>query len=258
MNLIHPTAIVSSKAKLGTNVSIGPFSIIQDDVEIGDNTSIASHSVIYNGARIGSDCKIFQGVSIAHIPQVSGIKDVQSQAVIGNRVTIHEFVTIHKASKEQGQTRVGSNVLLMAYAHLGHDSSIGDNCIIANAVQIAGHVHIDDWAIIGGSTPVHQFCFVGKHCMIGGGFRVVKDVPPYVLAGEEPLRFNGLNSVGLKRRGFSSEQLENLKHIYKLIYDSGMNVTQAKEAIKEKYSSDPLAKDVTEFIEKSKRGIIPR
>lgn len=255
---IHPTAIISSKAKLGENVSVGAFSVIHDDVEIGDNTFITSHSVIYNGARIGKNCKIYQGVSIAHIPQISNLQDVASFAMIGEGTTIHEFVTIHKASKEGNFTSVGKNVLLMAYAHIAHDVLIGDNCIIVNAVQIGGHVHVDDWAIIGGSTPIHQFCRVGKHAMVGAAFKVVKDVPPFVLAGEEPMRFNGLNSVGLRRRGFTPEQLDTLKKVYKIIYDSGLNVTQAKEQIKNEFPSDPLVKEVIDFIENSKRGIIPR
>lgn len=255
---IHSTAIVSQKAKLGNNVSVGAFSVIHDDVEIGDNTSISSHCVIYDGARIGSNCKIYQGVSISHIPQVSKIQNVNSFVKIGDETTIHEFVTVHKASGDGKFTSVGKNVLLMAYAHIAHDVFIGDNCIIVNAVQIGGHVHIDDWAIIGGTTPVHQFCRVGKHAMVGAAFKVVKDVPPFVLAGEEPMRFNGLNSVGLRRRGFTSEQLDTLKTIYKLIYDSGLNVTQAIDKIKEKFSTEPLAKEITDFIAKSKRGIIPR
>jgi UDP-N-acetylglucosamine acyltransferase len=146
----------------------------------------------------------------------------------------------------------------MAYAHIAHDVIIGDNCIIVNAVQIGGHVHVDDWAIIGGSTPIHQFCKVGKHAMVGAAFKVVKDVPPFVLAGEEPMRFNGLNSVGLRRRGFTPEQLDILKKVYKIIYDSGLNVTQAKVQIKNEFPSDPLVKEVIDFIENSKRGIIPR
>ncbi len=258
MSLIHPTAIVSSKAKIGENVSVGAFSIIHDDVEIGNNTSIASHCVIYNGARIGNNCKIYQGVSISHIPQVSKIEDVASFAVVGGGTTIHEFVTIHKASKEGNITSVGKNVLLMAYAHIAHDVFIGDNCIIVNTVQIGGHVHVDDWAIIGGSTPIHQFCKVGKHAMVGAGFKVVKDVPPYVLAGEEPMRFIGLNSVGLRRRGFTAEQLDILKKVYKIIYDSGLNVSQAKEQIKNELPSEPLATEVLNFIDGSIRGIIPR
>jgi UDP-N-acetylglucosamine acyltransferase len=255
---IHPTAIVNPKAKLGENVSVGAFSIINENVEIGDNSSIASHCVIYNGARIGSNCKIFQGVSVSHIPQVSKIVDVNSFVHIGDGTTIHEFATIHKASKDGGITSIGKNVLIMAYAHIAHDVYIGDNCIIVNAVQIGGHVHIDDWAIIGGSTPIHQFCKVGKHAMVGAGFKVVKDVPPFVLAGEEPMRYSGLNSVGLRRRGFTSEQLDNLKKVYKIIYDSGLNVSQAKEKIKEEFPNDELVKEVLDFIENSNRGIIPR
>jgi UDP-N-acetylglucosamine acyltransferase len=258
MTEIHPSAVVSGKAQIGDNVIISPYAIINDDVEIGDNTYIGPHAVLYNGSRIGKNVKIYQGCSIAHLPQISGFKDIPTQVLIGDNTTLHEFVTLHKASKIESKTEVGKNVLMMAYSHLAHDSYIGDNCILANAVQIAGHVHIDEYAIIGGSTPVHQFSFVGKHCMIGGGFRVIKDVPPFVLAGEEPLRYNGLNSVGLRRRGFTPEQLETLKQLYKTIYDSGLNVTQAKDKIKNDYPGNAIVKEVTDFIEKSKRGIIPR
>ncbi len=255
---VHPTAIVSSKAKVGENSTISPYAVINDDVEIGKNSFIGPHTILYDGARIGNNVRIFQGCSIAHIPQISNFKDIPTRVYVGDNTTIHEFVTLHKASKIESETRIGKNVLMMAYSHAAHDVFIGDNCIIANAVQIAGHVHIDEWAIIGGATPIHQFSFVGKHCMIGGGFRVIKDVPPYILAGEEPLRFNGLNSVGLRRRGFSAEDLEVLKKVYRMIYDSGMNVSQAKEKIKEEFPDHPLAVEVVNFIEKSKRGIIPR
>ncbi|MCX8010446.1 MAG: acyl-ACP--UDP-N-acetylglucosamine O-acyltransferase [Ignavibacteria bacterium] len=256
MTDIHPTAIVSKKAKLGENVVVSPFATINDDVEIGDDSFIGPHVVIYNGARIGKQVRIFQGASISHIPQITGFKDTASLCIIGDGSTIHEFVTIHKASKEGTQTYIGKNVLMMAYSHLAHDCYIGDNAIIANAVQIGGYVSIGEWAIIGGATPVHQFCKIGRHCMIGGGFTVSKDVPPYILAAGDPLRFAGLNFTGLKRRGFSPEQLDKLKKIFFVLYESKLNISQAKEKIIEQFAGEPFADEVIEFINQSKRGLI--
>lgn len=256
MTSIHPSAIVSPKAKIGLNVTIEPYAIIQDDVIIEDETYIGPHVSIYNGARIGKQVRIFQGASISHNPQHIHFADEPTECFVGDNSTIHEFVTIHKGTKDTGKTSIGKNVLMMAYSHVAHDCKIGDNCIIANAAQIGGVVEMEEYAILGGSTPVHQFCKIGKHCMIGGGFRVVKDVPPFILAGSEPLKYSGLNSVGLRRRGFTSNQLETLKKIYNLIYDSKLNVSQAKEYIAEEFKDEPLAKEVLEFLSKAKRGII--
>ncbi|NUN08280.1 MAG: acyl-ACP--UDP-N-acetylglucosamine O-acyltransferase [Ignavibacteriaceae bacterium] len=256
MSSIHPTAIVSPEAKIGENVTISPFAIIQDDVEIGDGTFIGPSVCVYNGARIGNNVKIFQGASVAHRPQDLKFKDEQTFVYVGDNTTIHEFVTLHRGTEATRMTKVGKNVLLMAYSHIAHDTTIGDNCILANGVQIAGHVHVDDWAIIGGLSPVHQFCNVGKHVMIGGGFRAVQDVPPFILCAGEPLRFEGLNVVGLRRRGFSREQIELLKKVYNVIYSSHYNITQAKEKILNEFPPDPLIDDVLGFIAKSKRGLI--
>jgi len=264
MTEIHPTAIVSAKAQLGENVSIDAYAIIKNDVIINDGTYIGPHAVIYDGARIGKKVKIYQSASIAHIPQdlkfdndesIAEIGD-ESIAEIGDETIIHEFVTVHRGTNDTHLTKIGSNVLLMAYSHVAHDCHIGDRCILANGVQIAGHVFVDDWTIIGGMTPVHQFCKVGKHCMIGGGFRVVQDVPPFILAAQEPLQYVGLNVLGLRRRGFSNQQIQMLKDIYYFIYRSQLNVSQAKEKIIEKFGTDPLAKEVLTFLNESKRGLI--
>lgn len=258
MSKIHNTAIVSPKAKLGENVSIGPYAVIYDDVEVGDNTSIGPHSVLYDGARIGNNVIIYQGGSIAHVCQDLKFKEEPTLCIVGDNTTIHEFVTLHRGSNETKRTSIGSNVLMMAYSHVAHDCIVGNNCILANGVQMGGFSQVDDWAIIGGCTPIHQFCKVGKHCMVGGAFRVVKDVPPYVLAGEEPLRYAGLNSIGLRRRGFTPEQIENIKKAYHLIYDSKMNVTQAKERIIAEMGEIPEAKEIIDFLNRAKRGIIPK
>lgn len=257
MNKIHQTAIVSPLAKIGENVTIEPYVVVYDDVVIGNNSYIGPHSAIYNGARIGNNVRIYQSGSISHIPQDLKFKEEPTTCTVGDNTTIHEFVTLHRGSNETKRTIIGANVLLMAYSHVAHDCLVGDNCILANSVQVGGFAEIDDWAIIGGCTPVHQFSKVGKHCMIGGGFRVIKDVPPYVMAGEEPLRYAGLNSIGLRRRGFSPQQIENIKKVYHLIYDSKLNVSQAKERIIAELSELPEAMEIVEFLNKSKRGIIP-
>lgn len=253
---IHSNAVVSSKAKLGENVTVSPFAVIYDDVEIGDNTYIGPHACIYNGARIGSSVKIYQGASVAHNPQDKKFKEENTYFYIGDNTTIHEFCTLHKGTVETGRSSIGSNCLLMAYAHVAHDCEMGDNCVIANSVQIGGHVHIGDYVTIGGSTPVHQFCKVGRHSMIGGGFRIVQDIPPYILAGSEPLTFHGINLIGLRRRGFTNEDIFKIKDIYHIIYNSGMNLSQAKNKIRESYADDSFASEILGFIEQSDRGII--
>lgn len=256
MNNIHPTALVSPKAKIGNNIIVGPYAIIQDDVEIGNDCRVGPHAVIYDGARIGDRVKIKQAASVAHVPQDLKFSQEPSLFIVGDDTVIHEFVTLHRGTKETGKSEVGKKCLLMAYAHVAHDCVIGDNVILANGVQIAGHVLVEDFAIIGGMTPVHQFCKVGQHCMIGGGFRAVQDVPPYILCGEMPLRFAGLNLVGLRRRGFAASDIEALKKTYSYIYDHSMNVTQALKKIEEELGGNKLVQNVIDFVRTSKRGII--
>ena len=256
MTEIHPTAIVSSKAKIGSNLFVGPYAVIEDNVEIGDDCFIGPHAVVYDGARIGNRVKIMQSAAVSNIPQDLKFVNEESLFYIGDDTIIREFVTLHRGTVDTGYSKVGNNCLLMAYAHVAHDVIIGDNCIIANSVQIAGHVTIEDFVIIGGGTPVHQFCKVGQHSMTGGGFRIVKDVPPYVVAGNEPLKFGGLNIIGLRRRGFSNEEIMTLKKVYQLIYNSGLNVSQAISKIKNEVNENKLVQNVIDFIENSNRGII--
>jgi UDP-N-acetylglucosamine acyltransferase len=250
----HPTAIVSPKARLGENVTLAPFSIVHDNVEIGDNSYIGPHAVIYDGARIGKSVTIYQGASVAHRPQDLKFNNEETYFYIGDNTTVHEFVTLHRGTHETGESRVGKNVLLMAYSHVAHDCRVGDNCILANCVQLAGHVHVEDWAIIGGDVSVHQFTTIGKHVMIGGGYRVVKDVPPYILVAGEPLRYGGVNLVGLRRRGFSNEQINNLKRAYTVLYSSKYNVTQALAVLQEQ-QLDEIVLGMIDFVKASKRGI---
>jgi len=256
MNTIHSTAIVSGKAKIGNNVTILPYTIIEDNVEIGDDCTIGPSAVIYNGARIGNRVRIHQSASVANVPQDLKFANEDSLFIIEDDTIIREFVTLHRGTKDTGFSRIGKKCLLMAYAHVAHDSVIGDNCILSNGVQIAGHVKIEDYVIIGGLSPVHQFCIVGQHAMIGGGFRAVQDVPPYILAANEPLEYKGLNLVGLRRRGFSLPDIEALKKTYGYIYSKSLNVSQAKEKIVEELGDNLLVKNVLDFLSRSKRGLI--
>lgn len=256
MSTIHPTAIVNPDAKIGDNIIVGPYSIIEGDVEIGDDCSIGPSVVVYNGARIGNRVKIFQGASVSNLPQDLKFSGEPTQFYIGDDTVIREFATLHRGTNETGKSQVGKNCLLMAYAHVAHDCVLGDNCIIANSVQIGGHVHIDDWVIIGGSTPVHQFSLIGAHAMIGGGYRVTQDVPPFILTAGEPLGYLGLNVIGLRRRGFKAEDIQIIKEAYGLIYSNSNNVSQAVKIIQEKMGENIYIQKILEFFSKSKRGIV--
>jgi UDP-N-acetylglucosamine acyltransferase len=256
MTNIHNTALVSTKAEIGENITVGAFTVIEDNVKIGYNCTIGPNVVIYDGARIGNNVKIYQGASVANHPQDLKFDNEESLFEIGDNTIIREFATLHRGTKELKTSIVGKNCLLMAYSHVAHDCIVGDNCILANCVQLGGHVEIEDWVIIGGGTLVHQFEKIGKHAMIGGGFRVTSDVPPYILAAGEPLKYNGLNVVGLRRRGFTNNDIYKLKEIYSLIYSQSLNLSQAKEKIKNDYPEDVLAESVLEFIAKSNRGLI--
>jgi len=256
MSNIHSSALISPKAELGDNISVGPFTVIEDNVKIGNNCIIGPNVIIYDGARIGNNVKIYQGASVANHPQDLKFNNEESVFEIGDNTIIREFATLHRGTIELKKSVIGKNCLLMAYAHVAHDCIVGDNCILANCVQLGGHVEIDDWVIIGGGTLVHQFEKVGKHAMIGGGFRITSDVPPFVLAAGEPLNYNGLNTIGLRRRGFSNDDIYKLKEIYSFIYSKGLNLSQAKDKIKANYDQDPLAETILEFIEKSTRGIM--
>ncbi len=253
---IDPRAVVSPKATIGEDVYIGPFVVVEDDVVIGDRTWIGPSAVIYNGSRIGRDCKIHQGASVGNAPQDLKYKGEPTLLEMGDNVTVREYVTLNRGTTESGKTMIGSNCLFMAYSHVAHDCTVGNNVILANCVALGGHVKLGNWVIVGGLTPVHQFCLVGDHAMIGGGFRVVKDVPPYVLAGHEPLAFEGLNLLGLRRRNFPSKTIEMLDHTFRLLYRSNLNVSQAVVRIQEEVELIPEVQNVLDFILRSKRGII--
>ena len=214
MSKIHPTAIVSPKAKIGNDVEIGPFSVIYDDVEIGNNTEIGPHVNIYDGARIGNRVKIFQGASISNKPQDLKFADEKTFLHIGEDTIIREFATLHRGTIATWHTKIGKNCLLMAYTHVAHDCTLGDNIILANSVQLGGHVDIDDWSILGGGCAMHQFVKIGAHVMASGGTMANSDIPPYITVTGVPARFVGLNSIGLKRRGFTNDDISTIKDAY--------------------------------------------
>lgn len=253
---IDSLAVVSPKATIGDGVQVGPFAVIEDDVAIGEGTTIGAHAVVHSGSRIGRECRIHPMAAIGGLPQDLKFKGEPTTLEIGDKTVVREFVTLNRATAETGRTIIGSNCLFMAYSHVGHDCVVGDNVILANCCGLGGHVHLGNWVILGALTPVHQFCHIGDHAMIGGGFRVVKDVPPYILAGSEPLIFAGLNIIGLRRRGFSAKSIELLNKTYRLIYRSSLNVSQAVARIAEEVEPSPEVEAVLSFIAKSKRGII--
>jgi len=253
---IHPKAIVDDNAKIGNNVSIGAYSIIDKNTSIGDNTVIKEHVIIRENSIIGQNCSIFQGAVLGEIPQDLKFDNEHSILTVGDNTTIREYVTLNRGTKDRGETNIGNNVLLMAYVHIGHDSNIKDNVIIANSVQVGGHVTVENNAIIGGSTPIHQFCKVGTFSIIGGGLRIVQDVPPYIMAAGEPLKFIGINAIGLRRNNFSIEIRKQLKLAYKYIYNSGINTKEAINNIKSNIDQIDEVNNIISFIQNSNRGII--
>ena len=256
MKNIHPTAIVNPGAKLGENLIVGPYAVVEGDVEIGNDCFVGAHAVIYSGARIGNRIKIFQGCSVANLPQDLKFGGEKTLFIIGDDTVIREFATLHRGTLETGKSQVGKNCLLMAYSHIPHDCVVGDNCIIANAVQIGGHSHIEDYVIIGGLAGLHQFSRVGEHSMIGGAAKITQDVPPYILASHNPAIFIGLNVVGLRRRGFKTEDIQILKEAYKYLYDKSLNVSQAVKVIESKLGSNEYVQKILNFLSGTKRGIV--
>ncbi len=252
----QPLAYVNPQARVAKNVVIEPFVNIEKNVEIGEGTWIGSNVTIMEGARIGRNCKIFPGAVVAAIPQDLKFAGEETLVRIGDYVTIREFVTINRGTKANNETVIGNNCLLMAYVHVAHDCIIGNNVILANAATLAGHITIEDWAIVGGLAAVHQFVHIGTHTMISGGALVRKDVPPFVKAAREPLSYVGINSIGLRRRGFTPEQINQIQDIYRILYVKGYNVTQAVQIIEAELPATPERDDILAFINRSKRGIM--
>ncbi len=252
----QPLAYVHPQAKIAANVVIEPFATIHKNVEIGEGSWIGSNVTIMEGARIGKNCRVFPGAVISAIPQDLKFDGEETVVEIGDNTTIREFVTINRGTKASNKTVIGNNCLLMAYVHVAHDCYIGNNCILANAANLAGHIVIDDFAILGGLSAVHQFVNIGQHVMISGGSLVRKDVPPYTKAARDPLSFVGINSIGLRRRGFSSEQINDIQDIYRVIYLKNLNVSQAITYIETEMPATPERDEILSFINKSSRGIM--
>jgi UDP-N-acetylglucosamine acyltransferase len=255
---IDKRAVVSPKAQIGDNVCVGPFTVIEDDVVIGDGCKIAANVLIANGARVGKNCTIHHAAVVSNAPQDLKYAGEETISEVGDNTVIREFVTIHRGTAETGKTIVGSDCLLMANVHIAHDCRVGNKCILANVVALGGHAKLGDWVIIGGLTPVHQFVTIGSHAMLGGGFRAVQDVPPYVLAGREPLRYDGINIIGLRRRGFTREQIENIEKAYHVLYSSGLMFSEAVKKIENEFPQTDEISTIVSFLKSSTRGIIRR
>lgn len=255
--MIDPTAIVHSGARLGDNVSVGPYSVIGEHVEIGENTQVGPHVVITGHTRIGRDNRIFQFSSLGEVPQDKKYKDEPTRLEIGDRNVIREFCTFNcGTAQDAGVTRIGDDNWIMAYVHVAHDCQVGNHTIFANNAQLAGHVQVGDFAILGGFTGVHQFCHVGAHCITAVGSVVLKDIPPYVTAAGNTARPHGINSEGLKRRGFSGEAMARIKRAYKILYRSGLTLEEARRTLVAEAQSYPEIQVLSDFLAHSARGII--
>ncbi len=252
----QPLANIHPDAKIGRDVIIEPFVTIHGNVEIGDGTHIMSGATIMDGARIGKNCKIFPGAVISAIPQDLKFKGEETTAIIGDNTTLRECVTVNRGTAAKGKTVVGSNCLIMAYCHVAHDCVIGNHVIISNATQCAGEVQVDDYAVIGGGSLIHQFCHLGPHVMIQGGALINKDIPPFVKAAREPISYAGVNSIGLRRRGFSNETITNIQEIYRFLYLSGLNFMDAIDRIEAELPSSKERDEIILFVRNAKRGII--
>lgn len=250
MNQIHPDA------KIGKGTTVGPYTVIYENVEIGDNCEIANNVTIFPGARIGNNVKIFPGAVISGIPQDLKFRGEDTLAIIGDHTTIRECATVNRGTASKGQTIVGMNCLIMAYTHIAHDCKIGNGVIISNATQLAGEVIVDDCAVIGGGSLVHQFCHLGRNIMLQGGALVNKDIPPFVKAAREPISFVGLNSVGMHRHNFDPETIAIITEVYRILYLSDLNVTNATRQILETVPESKVRDEILDFIQNSQRGII--
>ena len=252
----QPLAFIHTDSKIARNVVIEPFVTIEKDVEIGSGTWIGSNVTIMEGARIGKNCRIFPGAVISAIPQDLKFEGEKSLTIIGDDCTIRECATINRGTSASGKTIVGNNCLIMAYAHIAHDCVVGNNCVIVNSVALGGHVTIGDYAIIGGLSAIHQFVSVGKHAMVSGGSLVRKDVPPYIKAAREPLSFVGINSIGLRRRGFDSKVIMQIQSIYRTLYQKKYNNTQAVSIMEAEMEATKERDEIIQFIKNSQRGIM--
>ena len=252
----QPLAYVHPGAKIAKNVVIEPFTTINNNVVIGEGTWIGSNVTIMEGARIGKNCNIFPGSVISAMPQDLKYDDEDTTVEIGNNVTIRECVTINRGTIDKMKTVIGDNCLIMAYCHIAHDCTVGNNCIFSNNSTLAGHTMVGNYVVLAGMTAVHQFCSIGNHAFVTGGSLVRKDVPPYVKAAREPLSYVGINSVGLRRRGFTSEKIREIQNIYRLLYQKNYNNSQAAAIIEAEMEATPERDEILQFIKNSHRGIM--
>ncbi|MEY3452026.1 MAG: hypothetical protein RL711_1854 [Bacteroidota bacterium] len=254
--MISPLAHIHPEAQIGNNVTIEPFAMVHKDTVIGEGTWIGSHACILDGARIGKNCKIFQGAVISGVPQDLKFAGEITTAEIGDNSVIREYVTINRGTIDKFKTVIGKNCLIMAYVHAGHDCIIGNNVIIGNATQLAGHVIVDDFAIFGGSCAVQQFIKIGAHSYIAGGSLIRKDIPPFVKAGREPVSYVGVNSVGLRRRGYTNEQISDIQETYRYLYLRKLNNTKALEFIENQIRPSEERDEIVNFVRQSEKGVM--
>jgi UDP-N-acetylglucosamine acyltransferase len=250
LSYIHP------KANLGNNVTVEPFAYIGEDVIIGDDSWIGPHASVMTGTTLGCNCKVFPSAVVGAIPQDLKYRGENSTLIIGDNVIIRECATLNRGTEAAMTTKIGNNTLLMAYVHVAHDCFIGNNCIIANSVNLAGHIEINDFVIIGGMSAVHQFVKIGDHSMIGGGSLVRKDVPPYVKAAREPLSYAGVNSIGLRRRGFTNDQINHIQDIYRILFVKGYNIHKALDTIEATIPNSDEKEYILSFVKGADRGLM--
>lgn len=251
-----PNSIVHPNAQLGSNVKIDPFSIIEEDVVVGDNTWIGAHAYVKSGTRIGNNCKIYHGAIVGGDPQDLKFKDEKTHLEISDDVTIREYCTINRGTRATGSTQIKRKALIMAYSHVAHDCLVDEHAILANNVQLAGHVYVGAHAIIGGMTAVQQFVQIGDHAFVGGGTLVRKDVPPYIRVAREPLSYVGVNKIGLRRRGFSKAQIRHISNIYRYLFVKHHNLSLGMRKMAKEIEDDAVKEEIMEFIAKSNKGII--
>lgn len=254
--MIQPLAYIHPQAKIADNVVIEPFVTIHKNVEIGEGTWIGPNVTIMDGARIGKNCRIFPGAVISGIPQDLKFDGEETIVEIGDNTTIRECVTINRGTKDRWKTSIGKNCLIMAYCHVAHDCIVGDNCVFSNNTTLAGHITVGDYVVLAGMVAIHQFCNVGSHAFVTGGSLVRKDVPPYVKAAREPLSYVGINSVGLRRRGYSSDDINEIQDIYRTIFVKDFNVSVALDIIEAEKQPTEIRDEILDFIRNSNRGIM--
>lgn len=254
--MIQPLAYIHPQAKIADNVEIGPFTTIHNNVEIGEGTWIGSNVTIMEGARIGKGCKIFPGAVISGIPQDLKFDGEETTAEVGDYTTIREHVTINRGTRDRWKTVVGKNCLIQAYSHIAHDCIVGDNCIFSNSSTLAGHITVGNYVVLAGMVAVHQFVQVGSHAFIAGGTLVRKDVPPFVKAAREPIAYVGINSVGLRRRGYSSELINEIQDIYRTLFVKHNNLSKAMGIIETEFAPTEVRDEILDFIRNSNRGVM--